>query len=65
MDTGVDLALGLVPLYGVLWVPDWPLGFVLCSLIFPLGHFSVRIDANTGLVKMASSLFLTACFELT
>ena len=65
MDTRVALALELALLSGVLWVPDWLLGFVLCCLILPLGHFLVRIDAKGGLVKMASSLFLIAYFELT
>lgn len=65
MDASAALALELAPLSGVLWVPDWLLGFVLCCLILPLGHFSVRIDAKGGLVEMASSLFLIAYFELT
>lgn len=65
MDTSVALALELALLLGVLWVPDWLLGFVLCCLILPLGHFLVRIDAKGGRVKMASSLFLIAYFELT
>lgn len=65
MDTSVALALELALLSGVLWVPDWLLGFALCCLILPLGHFLVRIDAKGGLVKMASSLFLIAYFELT
>lgn len=65
MDTSVGLALELVLLSRVLWVPDWLLGFVLCCLILPFGHFSVRIDAKGHLVKMASSLVLIAYFELT
>lgn len=43
MDTSVALALELALLLGVLWVPDWLLGFVLCCLILPLGHFLVRL----------------------
>lgn len=57
VDPGGSSARWPVPLYDGPWIPEWPSPhFVLYSLIYPFGSFSVVVDVHRGLVDMTSSL---------